>query len=272
MKSTHLTIWATALGLLATTLAHGYRIDDDGSGHNLHWRSMPVHYKLVVGNAPSGNSGEAAVRSAFQTWDDASANVSFAYDGYAAVGSHQYDGVNMVYWVNSNWSYDHSLLAITMRYFDRNDGHILDADMLFNGQDYGWSVGTWNYDIQNTATHEAGHLIGMGHSTDARATMFASAASGETSKRTLNSDDAAGLNAVYGGVDNAPSATENPPPSGTNVQQASGVGSGGGGGGCSIGVSGERRDPMGLFFVALVLAGLALRSRVRQPIRMKSLR
>lgn len=252
--------WASlALTLATAALGHGYQIDQDGAGHNLHWSTKPVSYKLVLANVPDGSQGEAAVKAAFQTWDQASGNLSLLYGGYAAVGAHQYDGTNMVYWVTSSWPYDQRLLAVTMRYFDRKDGHILDADIVFNGQDYTWSVGTWNYDIQNSATHEAGHLAGLGHSTDLHATMYSEAASGETQKRSLNGDDLSGLNAIYGGVANAPSGSENPPPGGANVQPASGVGSGSGGGGCSLGSPGERRDPSDLFCMAVLLAGLWLR-------------
>lgn len=255
--------WTLLALLLATALpARAYVIDEDGNGHNLHWSSMPVGYKLVLANVPGGGNGEEAAKAAFQTWDDASTNVSNRYDGYAAMGAHQFDGVNMVYWVTSNWPYDQRLLAVTLRYFDRKDGRILDSDIVFNGQDYTWSVGTWNYDIQNSATHEAGHLLGLGHSTDPHATMYSEAASGETQKRTLNGDDLAGLNASYGGVANAPSGSENPSPGGTNVQPTTSGGSSGGGGGCSIGRPTDRRDPSELATLALLITGLWLRRRV----------
>ena len=55
-------------------------------------------------------------------------------------------------------------------------------------------VGT---DLRNTVTHESGHMLGLGHSADVNATMFASASTGETSKRTLADDDIAGICAIY---------------------------------------------------------------------------
>jgi MYXO-CTERM domain-containing protein len=52
-------------------------------------------------------------------------------------------------------------------------------------------------DVQNTVTHEAGHTLGLAHSSDASATMAASAPAGETAKRTLHADDLAGICAIY---------------------------------------------------------------------------
>jgi MYXO-CTERM domain-containing protein len=53
------------------------------------------------------------------------------------------------------------------------------------------------FDIQNTMTHEAGHSLGLAHSSDPGATMFATAPSGETSKRVLGADDLQGICAIY---------------------------------------------------------------------------
>jgi hypothetical protein len=56
-------------------------------------------------------------------------------------------------------------------------------------------------DIRNVVTHEAGHYLGLGHTTDdldLNPTMAASAVLGETAKRTLAADDRAGVCAIYG--------------------------------------------------------------------------
>lgn len=54
------------------------------------------------------------------------------------------------------------------------------------------------YDVQNVATHEAGHTLGLGHPDDADAhTMWGTAAKGETLKRTPAKGDKNGANALY---------------------------------------------------------------------------
>jgi hypothetical protein len=52
-------------------------------------------------------------------------------------------------------------------------------------------------DVQNTVTHEAGHLIGFAHSPDPESTMFATAMLNETTKRDLTADDIQGMCDVF---------------------------------------------------------------------------
>lgn len=52
-------------------------------------------------------------------------------------------------------------------------------------------------DVQNLMTHELGHLVGLGHSSKKSATMYVDSEFGQTSKRTLSSDDKKGLAKIY---------------------------------------------------------------------------
>lgn len=56
--------------------------------------------------------------------------------------------------------------------------------------------GGW-LDLQGIATHEFGHALGLGHSADPTATMFATTSDGK-SHRTLESDDIVGIQSIYG--------------------------------------------------------------------------
>jgi MYXO-CTERM domain-containing protein len=177
--------------------ARAYRVDDDGEGHALHWGTMPVAYELVVSSVPGGIAGEAAVGRAFETWSEVSSQYEVRAGDRAVTGDHQYDQRNMVYWLDRDWPYDHRLIALTLRYFDRSDGRLLDADVVCNGEDYAWSVDGPGYDVENVLAHEAGHFAGLGHSELAEATMYPHGNPGETARRTLAGDDAAGLAAIY---------------------------------------------------------------------------
>ncbi|MBS2031213.1 MAG: matrixin family metalloprotease [Deltaproteobacteria bacterium] len=114
------------------------------------------------------------------------------------------------------WDYGSGVIALTTTTYNFETGEIFDADIELNEAEFPFTtadpypdggdvcgtlganplscVGT---DLRNTVTHESGHMLGLGHSADVHATMFASANTGETSKRDLADDDIAGICAIY---------------------------------------------------------------------------
>jgi len=55
-----------------------------------------------------------------------------------------------------------------------------------------------HYDIQGVATHEYGHALGLAHSADPNATMAAAHADNWIPARSIDLDDIAGVQAIYG--------------------------------------------------------------------------
>ncbi|MET0387055.1 MAG: matrixin family metalloprotease [Polyangiales bacterium] len=98
--------------------------------------------------------------------------------------------------------HDSNALALTLLWHDKKTGEILDVDMELNGGSGTFTdcavdactvASNMKVDLQNTVTHEAGHLLGLGHSTARGSTMEASTTrSGEQEKRNLEPDDEAG--------------------------------------------------------------------------------
>ncbi|MFA6034851.1 MAG: matrixin family metalloprotease, partial [Myxococcota bacterium] len=116
------------------------------------------------------------------------------------------DNINLVVWRFEGWSqppldYPKSALAITTNVFYDKTGEVVKSDIEVNGEDYEWKVVEGpdkdHMDIQNTMTHEAGHVLGLGHSDDPNAVMYYSVKPGETSKRVLAQDDIDGVCAIY---------------------------------------------------------------------------
>ena len=62
-------------------------------------------------------------------------------------------------------------------------------------------------DLQGVATHEMGHVVGIGHTNPpatACLTMYKFSSLGETQKRTLGLGDKLGMNALYSSGDITP--------------------------------------------------------------------
>lgn len=99
--------------------------------------------------------------------------------------------------------HDSLALALTLIWHDKKSGEILDVDMELNGGAGTFTdcqatrCGNRSIDLQNTITHEAGHLLGLGHTNVRGATMQPSTTmSPEIEKRDLGADDTAGYCAL----------------------------------------------------------------------------
>jgi hypothetical protein len=75
---------------------------------------------------------------------------------------------------------------------------MLEADVLFNpARRFGTDGSPGVRDVQDLATHELGHALGLHHSPVAAATMYPDGGEGQTLARTLDADDRAGVRALY---------------------------------------------------------------------------
>jgi hypothetical protein len=98
------------------------------------------------------------------------------------------------------WQHNTSAIAITTTTYDPQSGRILDADIEFNQPSFVFTTvdpppicvkPNYNQscvatDVQNTTTHEAGHMLGLAHTLYPGSTMNPTAPPGETSKRILD--------------------------------------------------------------------------------------
>ncbi|MBF5041414.1 hypothetical protein FGE12_03370 [Aggregicoccus sp. 17bor-14] len=113
------------------------------------------------------------------------------------------------------WSHDEGTLALTTTTFSFRSGAILDADIEFNAAPLGGGEGYLfttvagppcgseqlpscvAIDLQNTLTHELGHVVGLDHVLSTGSTMEATAPPGETQKRILDPGTAEGFCGIY---------------------------------------------------------------------------
>ncbi len=101
------------------------------------------------------------------------------------------------------WQHQEAAIAITTTSYNPDTGRILDSDIEFNKPSFVFTTvdappcippainqGCVATDIQNTATHELGHLLGLSHIGQAASTMAPTAQLGELKKRALDSGTA----------------------------------------------------------------------------------
>ena len=159
------------------------------------------------------------VDQAFQQWTTADCGTgsapSFTVDIFPDVtcknvtGSNAYkaSGPNANIWLFEDGSWPHnetdaeSAIAITSVLFDKFTGEIFDADVELNshGVEFTTDSAAVKVDLASVIQHESGHFLGLAHSPDAEATMYATLDpdAGETKKRTLNRDDVDGICVIY---------------------------------------------------------------------------
>lgn len=181
---------------------------------NIYWANPCITYYVNREGSSSfgGLSGELLdiVEASFKTWENVSCgSLQFALGGLTCnrnIGREDQNitggNQNLIVWVEDNWEYSSDAIAITVVSPDPKTGEILDADIAMNGQHFNFAnLASFNdtlADVQNTLTHEIGHLVGFNHENSIpEATMYPDAQPGELIKRDLHEDDIAGLCEVY---------------------------------------------------------------------------
>lgn len=114
------------------------------------------------------------------------------------------------------WEHSDSTIALTTSTYSTRTGVVFDSDIEFNagksadgarflfttissppcseGMESPFCTA---YDIQNTATHEIGHLVGFDHVSDPMSTMAPTAALGDLAKRAIDPGTASGFCGTY---------------------------------------------------------------------------
>jgi hypothetical protein len=181
------------------------------------WQSQPVRYFVADRGAPQVDAEQfrQAVARAFTSWEQlSSASARFEFVGFTGAAPSEEDGMTTLGFEDRPEL--ERVLGATSLLLDDSTGAIVEADIFFNST-FDWSVApageAGRFDLQSTALHEIGHLLGLGHSalgeTELRpgggrrvlaagSVMFPIAFSpGTIDERELRPDDVAGVSDIY---------------------------------------------------------------------------
>ncbi len=204
-----------------------------GTGPQIYWKSRCIGYQLYeASNRVSLDDARAVLAAAFAKWTQTACaldeepgknpNARISIDvrdlgstkcakagnpqdktesGYNKEGPNQ----NVIVFRDNGWPYGNvkdvqddssRTLGLTTVTYDPKTGEIRDADMELNTfasivkvRD----IGPTDYDLASIVTHEAGHFLGIAHSSVSSSTMYYEYQPGETRKQFLKLDD---INAI----------------------------------------------------------------------------
>ena len=188
-------------------------------GLPLWWRNACVGYSIQkdASRQVSYDDAANAITRAFTKWTsttcptDGTGGSHVSIDvrdlGPVSCGVVQYNSdqpnQHVIAFRDDAWPHSdaNNTLALTTVVFNPDTGEIYDADMEINTAQQKMTltdqVAQDGYDFASIVTHETGHFLGMAHSGDSHATMFAHYLPGSTAMRSLTSDDVSGICTIY---------------------------------------------------------------------------
>jgi MYXO-CTERM domain-containing protein len=178
--------------------------------------SLPVPlYVALPKSRDLGDDEDAELEVAARAWNRVSCTAFRAYVAGTTTTGPGDDGVSGVYFEDTTWpsTFTPGAIATTVVHVD-SQGHIYDADVYVNGADHVFSLDgrAGTADFRSIATHEIGHVLGLGESNDPRATMYAAYPPG-VSWRSLEQDDEDGVCTLYPGTGDLLGCEQTPCPS-----------------------------------------------------------
>ena len=183
----------------------------------IHWSTNALPVSYYVNSKYSGVSSAntvSAIKASFEAWDAA---VDVEHEEWEQTGYHfrvelyndnvkttsqsgaRLNRMNLV-----SWGYlGNGILAQTRVWYYTTSKEIVEFDIILNRR-YKWGIsGTNAFDIQNIATHEAGHTLLIGDlysSPSSELTMYGYGSLGEVKKRSLGYGDIHGAQYIYCGA------------------------------------------------------------------------
>jgi hypothetical protein len=177
--------------------------------------ALPVSlYVALPRSRDLGANEDAEIDVAARAWGDLPCCAFRAIVSGTTTTGPGDDGTSGVYFEDDVWPSELTpgAIATTVVHVDAQ-GNIYDADVYVNGADHVFSLDGHGatVDFRSIATHEIGHVLGLGESADPIATMYTSYPPG-VSWRSLEADDRLGACTLYPGTGSVAGCVSDPCP------------------------------------------------------------
>lgn len=195
MKRLSFSAAVAALVLGAAAMTHGY-------SSYARWSTVPVTMVVNPTNADvTASAAITAIQYAMNVWNTQSgSSFRYQYGGTATDTATAHDNRNVMLFRNTK---NGSTIGTTYSWWDLNN-RLLDADVVLWDGGFKFFTGTTGCGVvanavylEDIATHELGHVLGLNHSTYSNATMYPSYGYCSQAFRTLASDDINAARALY---------------------------------------------------------------------------
>jgi hypothetical protein len=184
---------------------------DGGAIPPLFWRNQCVSYSFQVAGSKTISASDTTriAAQAFAAWTTAACpgggSPNIFADQYPAVQCDNAESQghnNVIIFRDGEWPHDSAnALGYTTLTIRTSTGEIIGAGIEINAGNYNIvadaptpDAGTMTYDLGSILTHEAGHFLGLAHSPDTSAVMYAHYHPGTT---VLTPDDISGICTIY---------------------------------------------------------------------------
>lgn len=176
------------VGILSSAPAFANGFDYVLWNNSPRWQNSVMKWYYNPANQPTSMSTDAMlalIQADMAKWS-AACGIRFEYQGTTSATPTANDGFNVIGWSNAN-GYD----GYT-QYWSRG-GYFIDMDIRLDPNRLSASNA-----IDAIVNHELGHAVGLDHSDEAAAIMYANPYHSYEYQRTLRDDDIAGCRALYG--------------------------------------------------------------------------
>lgn len=167
----------------------------------IRWFSGSTEYKVSGTEGVSG--GNTAIGNAVATWDAFIVPRSFSHNESTTQTNPCTGNANTIQWASIDGSSGVLATASVCRNVATKEivGFVVTMD---SAESWATDGSSGNFDVENVASHEFGHVAGLGHDNPPKSgclTMYKFAGLGEIQKRTLGLGDKLGMAALYGSTD-----------------------------------------------------------------------